>query len=93
MANIIAVGTTAASSSDITVAANTPQTVFLTLTAGGFISERARVLVQMKDASNQYTNIDELNKHRPALILDGPGIYRATRLSTGASCGVDLVAA
>ena len=90
MANILAIGTTAASSSDFVVAAGTPNTICLVDTAGPVIANGAFVALQFKDANSQYFTVDSLQYDRVARVLIGPGTYRVTRVATGVSCGVDL---
>lgn len=82
-AQILATASTAASSSDITVAAGTPLGVSLR----GVTDGQARVLIELKDESAAYAVIGELNSHAPNRALDIPGIYRFTRVA-GATCGV-----
>ena len=82
-AQILATASTAASSSDITVAAGTPLAVSLR----GVTDGQARVLIELKDEAAVYAVIGELRSHAPNTRLDVPGIYRFTRVA-GATCGV-----
>lgn len=90
MANILAIGTTEASSSDFVVAAGTPNTICLVDSEGPGIGAGAFVSLQFKDANAQYFTVDYLQSERVARVLIGPGTYRVTRAATGVSCGVDL---
>lgn len=90
MANILAAGTTAASSSDFVVVAGTPNTIVLTDAAGPSIPEGGYVSIQFKAASGEYITVDYLNSTRTGRIMDGPGTYRVHRPLTTVSVGVDL---
>ena len=90
MANILAVGTAADSSSDFDVVAGTPNTVCLIDAAGPTITAGAFVAIQYKAASGEYFTVDNLQDDRVALAIIGPGTYRVTRLDTGVACGVEL---
>ncbi|WP_136617057.1 MULTISPECIES: hypothetical protein [Mesorhizobium] len=83
---LLAVGTTAASSGDLVVAAGTPVTVALKNTAAP-VDSGARVLIQLKDDAGAYSSIGELNAYNLATVIAGPGTYRFTR-SAGVACGV-----
>ncbi len=84
---ILAIGTTEASSADVVVAAGTPLTVCLKGTAGSVIDGYARVLVQLKDDSGKYFTVDTLSQAEPAVSIVAAGTYRFQRKG-GASCGV-----
>ncbi|MEP6827933.1 MAG: hypothetical protein ABJA10_07645 [Aestuariivirga sp.] len=93
-AQILAVGTTAADSADVVVAAGTPLTVALKDAAGPVVgvsndlSAPALVQMKLKDDAGQYFLIDTLNsKSRPAIVIFGPGTYQFSRIA-GTSCGV-----
>lgn len=88
MAELIATGTSATSSSDITVAAGSTATIFLKDADGGAIQNGARVLIEIKDTAGNYTTIGELNYQVPCLVIAGAGTYRVRRLATGISVGV-----
>ncbi|KRA42101.1 hypothetical protein [Devosia sp. Root635] len=84
---ILAVGTTAANSSDVTVTAD-GLTVALKDAAGTRVSDRARVEIQLKDDAGEYFLVDTLNGSRkPGVFIAAPGTYRFAR-EAGASCGV-----
>lgn len=83
---LIAAGSTAASSSDQTVEAGTPLTVSLK----GATGPEARVLIELKDDAGAYNAVSELNSLQPeqaSKVIAGPGVYRLTRIA-GATCGV-----
>lgn len=82
-AQILATASTAASSSDVTVAAGTPLAVSLRGVADG----QARVLIELKDEAAAYTIVGELRSHSPNTQISVPGTYRFTRIA-GATCGV-----
>lgn len=84
---ILAVGTTAANSSDVVVAAGTPLTVCLKDAAGPKVVSTARVNILLKDDAGEYFVIDKLGSERPAVVINGAGTYRFSRLA-GGSCGV-----
>jgi hypothetical protein len=83
---ILAVGTSAADSSDVVVAAGTLLTVALKDAAGPDVLGGATVNVLLKDDGGQYFAIDQLDSSKRALVL-APGTWRFTRVA-GASCGV-----
>jgi hypothetical protein len=84
---ILAVGTTAANSSDVVVAAGSELTVSLKAAAGPRVLPGAFVHILLKDDAGQYFRIGHLNGAKPALVLAAAGTYRFSRLA-GASCGV-----
>jgi hypothetical protein len=87
-AQILAVGTTQADSADITIAAGS----ILTVGLKGQISSgasNASVSIYLKDDAGAYNFVDELAyPSRQALVIVGPGVYRFSRNSNGATCGV-----
>lgn len=82
-AQILAIGSTAADSSDITVAAGTPLTVSLKGVADG----EAYVAVFLKDDASVYNVVGCLTSHDSKFVASGPGVYRFSRRA-GATCGV-----
>lgn len=84
---LLAVGTTAASSTDLVVEAGEPVTVCLKDAAGPRLDNAARVHIEIKDDDGQYIYVETLTGSRPALVLFGAGTYRCSR-QAGASCGV-----
>jgi hypothetical protein len=80
MANLIAAGQTAATSSDFTVVAGTPTTIHIGTPNGELpLDNKVSVYVDLKDSANQYTQIAKLDRHQVAVVIDGPGVYRARR--------------
>lgn len=86
LTNILAVGTTQATSADVVVAAGTPTTLALAGRSAG-----SKVHIQYKDSTGAYTTIGELNDVAPARLVTGPGTFRVFReaCSTATQCGVD----
>ena len=81
-AELIATGTTAANSADVTVVAGTPITVALKAAADG-----AEVAVKLKDDGAAYNIVGRITSAQPSLMILAPGTYRFSRIA-GASCGV-----
>lgn len=79
---LLAVNTTAASSSDIVIADGESVTVCLK----GFTTH-SRVNISLKDDGGAYVDVGVLQAGAPALVISGPGTYRVTRVA-GAACGV-----
>ncbi len=86
-AEILAVGTTAANSSDVTVDPGDTLTVCLKDAAGADVALSACVHILLKDDAGQYFRFDSLTGDKPALVLVGAGTYRFSR-KAGTSCGV-----
>ena len=84
---ILAINTTAADSGDVVVAAGAPLTVCLKDAAGPRLAANALVHILLKDDAGQYFRVGQLSTEQPALIIDGAGAYRFSRVA-GASCGV-----
>lgn len=81
-AEILSTASTAASSSDIVVAAGTPLAVGLKGYAVG-----ATVRIYLKDDAGAYNFANEINSQNPNTMITAPGTYRFTRVA-GAACGV-----
>lgn len=79
--NILASGSTEASSSDITVT-TTAKTVH------GFGGGQWRLNLQIKNSAGGYTNVATLTDSDPSRTLYGPGVYRVNR-SAGQTAGAD----
>lgn len=79
---LLAIGNTAAASSDVTVEAGTPVTVCLK----GAESENVLVHVQLKDDGGAYHTIGHLGTSHPVVVIAGPGAYRVQRVR--GKCGV-----
>lgn len=85
--NILTPGTTDTDSADVTVAAGSTLTVSLKDAAGPIIPGGGRIDILLKDDSGQYFLVDTLDGSKPAVIINGAGIYRFSR-KAGTSCGV-----
>lgn len=77
--NILSAGSTATSSSDITLSADA-------LVSLKEVSGDARVHVLSKDDAGGYNLVSSLTQQQPAGILPA-GVYRFDRIATG-TCGV-----
>lgn len=86
---LIASGTAAADSADLTVAAGVPKTLFLKMAADGPVGSTVRAVIKIKSAAGTYHEVSALNGQRPAVILDGAGTYRISREETKEAFGVD----
>lgn len=84
---ILAIGTTAESSEDVTVSSGSTLTVCLKDDAGSVLGQGASVEIQLKADSNEYFTVAVLGASKPALVITGAGTYRFTRRA-GTSCGV-----
>lgn len=80
---LIASGSTAASSSDVTVTAGAP----ITVSIKGATNMEARVVIELKDDASTYNTVGQLTASQPSAVLAGPGVYRLTRIA-GGTCGV-----
>lgn len=85
---LIATGSAAATSSDITVAAGSTATVFLKDADGGQMAKGAKVAIEIKDSGGVYNTVGWLTDSMPAVVISGVGTYRARRYPTGAIVGV-----
>ena len=92
---ILAIGSTAAQSTDQTLAAGATATLVLK-SAAGTPAMSAFVGVELKTSSGTYVHVGllTLNQRDPqvAATLQGPCVFRVSRqaLSAGNACGVDL---
>lgn len=84
---ILAVGTTAANSADVPLAAGAELSVCLKDAAGPTIGPRALVHILRKDDAGQYFRIAQLSTSAPGIVIQGEGTYRFSRVA-GTSCGV-----
>lgn len=79
---ILAVGTGAGTSSNVTVSAGTPITVGLFITGGGTIPQVERVLCDIQDSNTNWTQTQVyLDAFNPTVVLIGPGVYRFRRVA------------
>jgi len=86
MAEVLAVGTTAANSLDVAVGDGEELTVCLKDVAGPRVAQGAFVDILLKDDAGEYFRVDALTANHPAKII-GTGTYRFSRRA-GISCGV-----
>jgi hypothetical protein len=84
---ILAIGTSAASSNDQVVSAGTPLTVCLKDASGPAVGDLAFVDILLKADNGEYFVVDTLTGFKPALMIVAPGTYRFARRA-GVSCGV-----
>lgn len=77
---ILAIGSSPASSGDVTVDAGDSLTVCLKDVDGPVIGA-TRVEVRLKDDDGQYFTIATLNGARPALVICGAGTYQFSRIA------------
>lgn len=78
---ILATGSTAASSSDVVV------TSTLAVSLKGVVGGQAVVTIALKDDAGAYQEIGALTASSPATVISAPGTYRFTRRA-GETCGV-----
>ena len=83
---ILAGGTGAANSSDVTVAAGESLTVCIKGSSAPNIPTGARIDVQIRDDVGAYWRIDSLSWANPAVVLSA-GVYRLRRTADSESCG------
>lgn len=86
---LIAIGVTAVSSSDITATAGTPVTLFLKKTSDGPVDSTVRAIIEVKDSLGAYHEVGALNGQYPVRVIDGPGTFRVSRPLSAVSFGVD----
>jgi hypothetical protein len=91
MAVVLASGTSAADSSDITVTAGVPVTVFLSTATSVPVPSDVQCDVKVKAAGGTYHTVGQLTGARPALVIDGPGVYRVSRTSASSAVAVEAV--
>lgn len=84
---VLAAGTTAATSSDIVVAAGSQVTVGIFTAAAAGIGGNESVSVYMDTPGND-TLLFQLSGNDPARVITGPGTYRAVRGVVATSFGV-----
>lgn len=83
---LLTVGTTAADSSDVVVAAGSTLTVALNDADATLVDPAAMVQVQLKDPAGLYFRVDAMDASKPSLVLSS-GTWRFSR-PAGVSCGV-----
>jgi hypothetical protein len=85
---ILAVGSGAAASGDVTIGAGEALTVCLKDGGGTDRAPNGNVAIQLKDDDGAYWTVETLRSGKPAIILAGPGTYRFARRKGAAACGV-----
>lgn len=86
---ILATGTAAADSSEVTVTAGTPVTIFLKKGSSGPVESGSRAVVKIKSSGGFYHEVGALTGSRQALVLDGPGTFLISREETKVAFGID----
>ncbi|ULK98848.1 hypothetical protein [Bradyrhizobium sp. I71] len=86
---ILAVGTNALSSSDVTVTSGSSLTVALKGDNGARVNSGAVVKIELKADDGNYYEVGELSGYtgKTGTMIDAPGTYRFSRIAGGA-CGV-----
>lgn len=88
---VLAIGTGAANSSDIVVAAGTPKKVMLKDAQGvEAVAPGTDVRIKEKDASGAYYQIGKLDEQNRSVGLPFPGTYRLSRVAGSAAVGADV---
>lgn len=86
---ILAAGTAAANSTDVTVTAGVPVTLFLFAASDGPVPSEADCDIQISETvGGTYHTIGKLTGKSPAVQIDAPGTYRVARKETTADVGV-----
>lgn len=84
---ILAAGSTAAVSSDVTLLAG--QEASIGIFAASKIPVNAKLVISMETPAGD-TAVADLTRVRPAVVLSGPGTYRVRRPAMTGSVGVFL---
>lgn len=87
--SINASATAANTSGDITVSAGVPTTIYLRDADGASLPLDATARLEIKTSDGQYVTLAQLDTGRPALVIDGPGVYRVVKGSGSTAFGVD----
>lgn len=88
-AEILAVGTGAANSADVVIAAGDSLTVALKDAAGPGLNAFCAVDILLKDDAGQYFVVDQLQSPGVScLVIQAAGTYRFSRLGTSSAVGV-----
>lgn len=93
---ILAVGYTAASSTEQNVPDGSFARLLLTPPPGGQLNLNSRVSVELKTAAGGWQRVGDLALQGPERIsaeIDGPAVFRVTRpaMAAASACGVELV--
>ena len=87
MAEILTIGTSAATSADFTL---TGQVSSIQLTGTSGVLPSSVVDIQVKSTGGQYTLIGQCTTREPLQVLIAPGTFRVSRPAGGPACGIDL---
>jgi hypothetical protein len=81
---LLATGSTAASTADVVVAAGTPVTLFLKVAGNVPVDANytVRATIEIKDSDGSYHEVGALTGQDPARVVDGPCTVRVTRFAT-----------
>jgi len=85
---LVAAGTTLANSSDFTLTAGSPRTLFLRYSASA--GSPIKYYIQHKNSDSTYTTSVVLTPDNDPLTLDGSGVFRAQRQASAASSALDI---
>lgn len=83
--SIIADGATELASSDFTLAAGESTTISIR----GHGGKNMRVRIQCKQSDSTYTDFGVLDAQNTVAVLSAPGVFRAVRMPSAVSFGVD----
>lgn len=84
---ILAAGTTAATSTDVTLAAGAHAQISIFTASTGQIPDAARLELRI-DTNGADALVDELTRERQSIHLIGPGVYRVFRPAQAVAIGV-----
>jgi hypothetical protein len=78
---LLATGSTAASTADVVVAAGTPVTLFLKVTGNIPVDANytVRATIEIKDSDGSYHEVGALTGQDPSRVVDGPCTVRVSR--------------
>ena len=88
--NLIAIGKTAATSSNVVLADGANGVISLKVTNGGRVPAGAIAFVDILDDTGNFTETAILSNSQPSVIARGPATYRARRPVQDADGGVFL---
>lgn len=91
MALYLSVGNTATPGADFTVAAGTPQSLFIVQASGDNVPATGGVdfWIQHKTNGGTYTDLFKLNESNHPKQITAPGTYRVRRVASTYSAGLD----
>ncbi len=89
MAEIIATGTTQATSADFTLTDGQSTTIFFKDALGMEVTPEANALIRIKSSTNEYYTIGTVDCANPARVLQAPGTFRVFKYASTVAYGVD----